>query len=90
MNKKSFTPLQTYKVLKRTCNDIAQANGFTPLQTYKVLKQQLARVLGHNRFTPLQTYKVLKPIIVCVANTIVLHLYKLTRFSNYNFSYTTV
>ena len=33
-------------------------------------------------FTPLQTYKVLKPIGFDKINIIVLHHYKLTRFSN--------
>ena len=34
----SFTPLQTYKVLKPVCYRQSRLLGFTPLQTYKVLK----------------------------------------------------
>ena len=33
-----FTPLQTYKVLKRVTNAYKYVWSFTPLQTYKVLK----------------------------------------------------
>ena len=35
----SFTPLQTYKVLKRISQTYDLQGCFTPLQTYKVLKQ---------------------------------------------------
>ncbi len=34
----SFTPLQTYKVLKPTMGQTPEEKRFTPLQTYKVLK----------------------------------------------------
>ena len=34
-----FTPLFTYKVLKRESVDFSQHGRFTPLFTYKVLKQ---------------------------------------------------
>ena len=56
----SFTPLQTYKVLKPVCYRQSRLLGFTPLQTYKVLKQLSHSVWCKNSFTPLQTYKVLK------------------------------
>ena len=36
---KSFTPLQTYKVLKHTMAVNGDSDSFTPLQTYKVLKR---------------------------------------------------
>ena len=36
--KKSFTPLQTYKVLKHNKAICYLSLSFTPLQTYKVLK----------------------------------------------------
>ena len=57
----SFTPLQTYKVLKRSSPFPPLSQCFTPLQTYKVLKHHFARGIPPARFTPLQTYKVLKP-----------------------------
>ena len=44
-----FTPLQTYKVLKRMSIAAAGKYRFTPLQTYKVLKPQM-------RLSPSQTY----------------------------------
>ena len=56
----SFTPLQTYKVLKHIANDYRFCEGFTPLQTYKVLKQGYRCTYNYRCFTPLQTYKVLK------------------------------
>ena len=55
---------------------------FTLLQTYKVLKpsdEYLGDVFG---FTLLQTYKVLKHAPVYLEEEMVLHSYKLTRFSN--------
>ena len=56
----SFTPLQTYKVLKPELTYQALYYRFTPLQTYKVLKRILGGVGNVKSFTPLQTYKVLK------------------------------
>ena len=56
--------------------------SFTPLQTYKVLKQSSLFHKMDFCFTPLQTYKVLKPITISLAFLVVLHHYKLTRFSN--------
>ena len=38
----SFTPLQTYKVLKRVIDNRSEEESFTPLQTYKVLKPQIS------------------------------------------------
>ena len=55
-----FTPLQTYKVLKRLNSIQKSIIRFTPLQTYKVLKLLNRYNPVHPRFTPLQTYKVLK------------------------------
>ena len=57
----SFTPLQTYKVLKQLSHSVWCKNSFTPLQTYKVLKQVVSETEKTKSFTPLQTYKVLKP-----------------------------
>ena len=37
----SFTPLQTYKVLKLRRSGLILKRSFTPLQTYKVLKLEL-------------------------------------------------
>ena len=56
----SFTPLQTYKVLKPTVILLNRRICFTPLQTYKVLKPTMGQTPEEKRFTPLQTYKVLK------------------------------
>ena len=56
----SFTPLQTYKVLKPELTYQALYYRFTPLQTYKVLKRLNGRRREGCCFTPLQTYKVLK------------------------------
>ena len=56
----SFTPLQTYKVLKLYAHIDAAVLCFTPLQTYKVLKLQQRNLSPEFCFTPLQTYKVLK------------------------------
>ena len=58
------------------------ANRFTPLQTYKVLKHKDGNNELYECFTPLQTYKVLKPKVSVSTLIIVLHHYKLTRFSN--------
>ena len=58
------------------------ANSFTPLQTYKVLKHKDGNNELYECFTPLQTYKVLKPKVSVSTLIIVLHHYKLTRFSN--------
>ena len=60
MVKISFTPLQTYKVLKRISQTYDLQGCFTPLQTYKVLKPAMGQTPEETRFTPLQTYKVLK------------------------------
>ena len=56
----SFTPLQTYKVLKRKLWYYSKFHRFTPLQTYKVLKPAALEAMLLSGFTPLQTYKVLK------------------------------
>ena len=56
--------------------------GFTLLQTYKVLKLSGLPGVGGVGFTLLQTYKVLKHVVVLLFRKIVLHSYKLTRFSN--------
>ena len=77
-----FTPLQTYKVLKRKELTWQTDFSFTPLQTYKVLKHQCLLWGGTDSFTPLQTYKVLKLYPDCRIRGRVLHHYKLTRFSN--------
>ena len=58
--------------------------SFTYLQTYKVLKRALIRYSLVYCFTYLQTYKVLKPLSNIVTILLVLHIYKLTRFSNHN------
>ena len=79
----SFTPLQTYKVLKPTWTEQTQNTCFTPLQTYKVLKLIIGEFIWECRFTPLQTYKVLKQTVKLLNHRIVLHHYKLTRFSNF-------
>ena len=78
----SFTPLQTYKVLKRFITQSFNLSCFTPLQTYKVLKRYSLLIGRPTSFTPLQTYKVLKHITRRISYSAVLHLYKLTRFSN--------
>ena len=57
----SFTPLQTYKVLKHPRSRLFALVSFTPLQTYKVLKLAILFTDVFCCFTPLQTYKVLKP-----------------------------
>ena len=57
----SFTPLQTYKVLKQLRLFNLESKCFTPLQTYKVLKLAILFTDVFCCFTPLQTYKVLKP-----------------------------
>ena len=77
-----FTPLQTYKDLKPCRYWLCRSSGFTPLQTYKVLKPLIGLQIHHHSFTPLQTYKVLKQNILNAFPIIVLHHYKLTRFSN--------
>ncbi len=56
----SFTPLQTYKVLKQLRLFNLESKCFTPLQTYKVLKLRRSGLILKRSFTPLQTYKVLK------------------------------
>ena len=56
----SFTPLQTYKVLKLPSVSPPITKRFTPLQTYKVLKPIAKPYFRRICFTPLQTYKVLK------------------------------
>ena len=53
-----FTPLQTYKVLKRAISPYAGVYGFTPLQTYKVLKPQM-------RSSPNRTYRS-----ICVSHLV--------------------
>ena len=55
---------------------------FTLLQTYKVLKLPIQQYTQTRRFTLLQTYKVLKLHKHKALLLIVLHSYKLTRFSN--------
>ena len=52
----SFTPLQTYKVLKQYLTHEDEKQRFTPLQTYKVLKRDfigfmLGGVLHHYKLT---------------------------------------
>ena len=52
----SFTPLQTYKVLKHPRSRLFALVSFTPLQTYKVLKRDfigfmLGGVLHHYKLT---------------------------------------
>ena len=81
-NHNCFTPLQTYKVLKRILGGVGNVKSFTPLQTYKVLKHCNCQMVWNCSFTPLQTYKVLKQICVGWEQPTVLHHYKLTRFSN--------
>ena len=56
--------------------------SFTLLQTYKVLKQSFRLGIADFGFTLLQTYKVLKLQVKVIRVFIVLHSYKLTRFSN--------
>ena len=81
-DRSSFTPLQTYKVLKPWVNIQRKLDCFTPLQTYKVLKPTAKLYCHRICFTPLQTYKVLKPFRSHQKQHTVLHHYKLTRFSN--------
>ena len=52
---KSFTPLQTYKVLKHCNCQMVWNCSFTPLQTYKVLKQIC---VGWEQPTVLHHYKL--------------------------------
>ena len=78
----SFTPLQTYKVLKHPRSRLFALVSFTPLQTYKVLKLAILFTDVFCCFTPLQTYKVLKRDFIGFMLGGVLHHYKLTRFSN--------
>ena len=52
----SFTPLQTYKVLKHPRSRLFALVSFTPLQTYKVLKRvyvgkEIITVLHHYKLT---------------------------------------
>ena len=61
---------------------IAGLSSFTPLQTYKVLKPTVKLLNRRICFTPLQTYKVLKHRKKHTLPWVVLHHYKLTRFSN--------
>ena len=58
---------------------------FTPLQTYKVFKLNILFHCKIEGFTPLQTYKVLKLSTLDTVALLVLHHYKLTRFSNCHF-----
>ena len=55
-----FTPLFTYKVLKRYGGKSNTYTSFTPLFTYKVLKPFSIMFFASICFTPLFTYKVLK------------------------------
>ena len=77
-----FTPLQTYKVLKRNVRLLIQKEGFTPLQTYKVLKRTNC---CHDTNDVLHHYKLTRfsngMTAICM-DWQVLHHYKLTRFSN--------
>ena len=77
-----FTLLQTYKVLKLIIKHPGQYLCFTLLQTYKVLKPIIAISGCVICFTLLQTYKVLKLVKAIKFLKLVLHSYKLTRFSN--------
>ena len=56
--------------------------SFTLLQTYKVLKPSASSNPSPICFTLLQTYKVLKHVMIRTHKNLVLHSYKLTRFSN--------
>ena len=82
MDANSFTPLQTYKVLKHKDGNNELYECFTPLQTYKVLKPKvsvstLIIVLHHYKLTRFSNSQTVLSAITCV-----LHHYKLTRFSN--------
>ena len=77
-----FTLLQTYKVLKHSSNHKSHEICFTLLQTYKVLKLIIKHPGQYLCFTLLQTYKVLKLVKAIKFLKLVLHSYKLTRFSN--------
>ena len=77
-----FTLLQTYKVLKQELGFTKMPRGFTLLQTYKVLKLNRIITKRMQCFTLLQTYKVLKQMQSQILQMLVLHSYKLTRFSN--------
>ena len=78
----TFTNLQGSQT---NTNSTEGRRGFTPLQTYKVLKQLHCSDCISKGFTPLQTYKVLKPPSMLKLPCFVLHLYKLTRFSNWRY-----
>ena len=77
---RSFTLLQTYKVLKPDNVFGTMPEGFTLLQTYKVLKPKKLSDQKTKRFTLLQTYKVLKPqmrlspsqniLVICVSHLV--------------------
>ena len=59
---KSFTPLQTYKVLKHCNCQMVWNCSFTPLQTYKVLKQicvgwEQPTVLHHYKLTRFSNWR---------------------------------
>ena len=59
-NISGFSPLLTYKVLKRGKNVLHMMLSFSPLLTYKVLKQNFIINILFFSFSPLLTYKVLK------------------------------
>ena len=75
----TITNLQGSQTLISATGRLLQFYTITNLQGSQTLKRQRH---GYICFTPLQTYKVLKPISIFIDLQLVLHHYKLTRFSN--------